>query len=140
MEVTRWVRRPAAEKALAKQDTVKRHMEYARRLVVSGQKRLCPVAPVGDPTRPSGTLRSHVTSRLYLGPRGWEAHCGVFGDPVWLFVEFGTAPHLIESKGEYPLRNAKGQVFGRRVNHPGTRAQPFIRPGLGMIRGRVFKG
>jgi hypothetical protein len=30
-------------------------------------------------------------------------------------------------------------VFGPKVNHPGTQAQPFIRPGLGMLLGRVFK-
>lgn len=53
------------------------------------------------------------------------------GAPIGLFTEVGTAPHEIRSKGDYPLRNAKtGQVFGRKVNHPGTEAQPHLRPAL----------
>lgn len=53
------------------------------------------------------------------------------GAPIGLFVEVGTAPHVIESHGPYPLRNATtGQVFGKKVNHPGTEAQPHLRPAL----------
>ncbi len=53
------------------------------------------------------------------------------GAPIGLFVEVGTAPHVIRSKGDYPLRNAAtGQVFGREVQHPGTEAQPHLRPAL----------
>jgi hypothetical protein len=53
------------------------------------------------------------------------------GAPLGLFAEVGTKPHVIESHGDYPLRNREtGQVFGRRVNHPGTKAQPHIRPAL----------
>lgn len=48
-----------------------------------------------------------------------------------LIVELGSVPHSIDSHGNYPLRNREtGQVFGRHVNHPGTRAQPFLRPAL----------
>lgn len=51
------------------------------------------------------------------------------GTDHWSFVEYGTRPHIIQSHGNYPLRNRKtGQVFGRLVHHPGTQAQPFIRP------------
>jgi hypothetical protein len=53
------------------------------------------------------------------------------GAPIGLFVEVGTVPHVIESHGDYPLRNrSTGQVFGRKVNHPGTEAQPHLRPAL----------
>ncbi|GGM53276.1 hypothetical protein ACFFX1_54990 [Dactylosporangium sucinum] len=53
------------------------------------------------------------------------------GAPIGLFAEVGTKPHVIESHGDYPLRNAKtGQVFGKKVNHPGTEAQPHLRPAL----------
>ncbi len=52
------------------------------------------------------------------------------GAPIGLFTEVGTAPHVIESPGDYPLRNANGQVFGRRVRHPGTAAEPHLRPAL----------
>ena len=54
--------------------------------------------------------------------------------PIW--VEFGTGPHWIISGGfalhmkrPYPLRNREtGQVFGPVVWHPGSPAQPFMRP------------
>lgn len=53
------------------------------------------------------------------------------GAPIGLFAEVGTKPHVIESHGDYPLRNAKtGQAFGKKVNHPGTEAQPHLRPAL----------
>ena len=52
------------------------------------------------------------------------------GAPIGLFTEVGTRPHVIESHGPYPLRSADGRVFGRRVNHPGTTAQPHLRPAL----------
>lgn len=46
-------------------------------------------------------------------------------------VELGGAPHRIVSHGPWPLRNKEtGQVFGRAVNHPGTPAQPYLRPGV----------
>lgn len=49
----------------------------------------------------------------------------IAGYAYW--VESGTKPHVIQSKGPWPLRNAKtGQVFGTKVNHPGTQPNPFI--------------
>jgi len=43
------------------------------------------------------------------------------------FVEFGTAPHVIVAKNAKVLANAAtGQIFGTRVNHPGTKANPFM--------------
>jgi HK97 gp10 family phage protein len=44
-------------------------------------------------------------------------------------VEFGTRPHTIAVKFARVLSNGK-DVFGTIVNHPGTRAQPFMRPAL----------
>ncbi len=52
------------------------------------------------------------------------------GAPIGLYTEVGTRPHVIESKGDYPLRSKTGQVFGKKVNHPGTAAQPHLRPAL----------
>ena len=46
-------------------------------------------------------------------------------------VEMGSRPHVIRSHGPWPLRNREtGQVFGQVVHHPGTKAQPFMRPAL----------
>jgi bacteriophage HK97-gp10 putative tail-component len=58
-------------------------------------------------------------------------------------VEFGTRPHTIVPRRKKALRFAPGGsgrlsgsprkggavVFAKRVNHPGTKAQPFMRPG-----------
>lgn len=56
----------------------------------------------------------------------------------WASVEYGSGPHDIWSHGiwirperPWPLRNAEtGEVFGLHVHHPGTPAQPFLRPAL----------
>lgn len=51
--------------------------------------------------------------------------------PYAAVVEHGSRPHVIESTGPWPLRNAKtGQVFGRKVNHPGTPAFHVLRRAL----------
>lgn len=57
-------------------------------------------------------------------------------------VEFGTAPHVIVPRRRKALawggarrlsgslrKGAKPTNFARRVNHPGTRARPYLRPG-----------
>lgn len=56
------------------------------------------------------------------------------GITIWmvdygLFVEFGTPPHIIEpnSKKSLKFKGKGGQVFAKKVNHPGTRPNPFIR-------------
>jgi hypothetical protein len=140
VRMTRYIEYPGAIRGLGRAPTVAGFMRQAGAVVNSGQKRLCPVAPVGDPDRPSGTLRSHISTKVGEDGQSAYADAGVFGDEVWVFVEVPTSPHVIESHGPWPLRNRRtGQVFGPKVNHPGTQAQPFIRPGLGMLRGRVFK-
>lgn len=47
-----------------------------------------------------------------------------------LYVEYGTAPHIIRPKDKKSLRFKKDgkTIFAKEVNHPGTRPQPFIRP------------
>lgn len=46
-----------------------------------------------------------------------------------LYVEFGTAPHVITPKNARALRfqQGSGAVFSMRVEHPGTQPNPFIR-------------
>lgn len=54
------------------------------------------------------------------------------------FVEFGTRPHVIEVKNKRVLAARTGgtvsggqyAIFGRRVNHPGTKANPFFKRGV----------
>lgn len=57
---------------------------------------------------------------------------------AWQYVEYDTAPHWIDSTGTWSLRSDENEYFGRRVWHPGTRAQPFMRPAL-MRRRKLTK-
>ena len=52
-------------------------------------------------------------------------------------VEYGTKPHVIRVKTAKVLTNGK-DFFGKEVQHPGTRAQPFLRPAIDENRGRII--
>lgn len=42
-------------------------------------------------------------------------------------VHEGTTPHIITVQNAKVLANRRtGQFFGKKVNHPGTKAQPFL--------------
>lgn len=44
-----------------------------------------------------------------------------------VYVHEGTRPHLIQVVKKRVLANTRtGQIFGKRVNHPGTLANPFF--------------
>ena len=43
------------------------------------------------------------------------------------YVHDGTRPHTIRTKSKKVLANKRsGQIFGKVVNHPGTKANPFF--------------
>ena len=47
--------------------------------------------------------------------------------PYAKFVYFGTRLHVIKPKKMKALANKKsGQIFGKSVNHPGTKANPYL--------------
>ena len=52
------------------------------------------------------------------------------------YVEFGTMAHTITAKGK-GLSDGKS-FFGKTVKHPGTAAQPFLRPAAGLSVGRIL--
>jgi HK97 gp10 family phage protein len=73
----------------------------------------------------TGKLRQSIavrvmTDRVVIGP---DTHYA-------LYVEFGTGPHVILAKpGKVLAFKMNGQsVFVKKVNHPGTKAQPYVRP------------
>jgi hypothetical protein len=46
-------------------------------------------------------------------------------------IEYGTKPRTITAKNKKVLANKKtGQVFGKSVRHPGSKAQPMLRPAV----------
>jgi HK97 gp10 family phage protein len=95
-------------------------------LLTQAMKRRAPVSPVGRLHR-SGQLRSSIHAfRLGDG----SVIVGPTADYAQYVLE-GTPPHIIRSKGPWPLRNREtGQVFGPVVHHPGTSAQPFVTEAL----------
>ena len=62
-----------------------------------------------------GIVSASIKSK---GPHGFVAK----------FVEFGTAAHVIRSKGNGFLSFLG--IFAKSVEHPGARAKPFMRPAL----------
>lgn len=82
----------------------------------------------------SGDLVSTIRMRFPGGLRGQVVVGGkgplVTSAGYWKFVEYGTAPHWIDSTGPWSLRSDEGVYFGRRVWHPGTTANPFMRTAL----------
>jgi len=81
-------------------------------------------APVDD-----GPLRATLTYETDVG--GLEITVRV-GSPIHYApdVEYGTAPHTITPKdAEVLVFEIEGEtVFTKRVEHPGTEPQPFLRP------------
>ncbi len=43
-------------------------------------------------------------------------------------VEYGTKAHTIRAKNKKVLKSKYGVFFGKKVRHPGTKAQPFFYP------------
>ncbi|MCX5066661.1 hypothetical protein OOJ91_12305 [Micromonospora lupini] len=119
---------------------VGRDMARKGERVAAEQRRTAPVSPDGSHGREPGYMRDHVSSNLGRDTLGLYVDVGTDartpdGHAYPLDVELGTRPHVIKSKGNYPLRNPKtGQVFGPEVHHPGTDAQPFLRPSLDVLR------
>ena len=55
-------------------------------------------------------------------------------------VEFGTSPHVIRIISKKVLADVKaGKIFGTRVQHPGTEAQPYFRPALDQVKNIYLK-
>lgn len=58
--------------------------------------------------------------------------------PHWHFVEYGTRPHIIRPRSKQALWWPDAHHPVRQVYHPGTQAQPFIRPAA--LRQRRLRG
>lgn len=107
--------------------------------VTQEAKRRAPVSPDGSHGRPSGYLRSNIGHKTGVDVHGLHVDIEATaktpdGVDYSLIVEVGSAPHVIESHGDYPLRDKHGNVFGRRVNHPGTKPANYLRGSLSIVR------
>ena len=81
------------------------------------------LAPVNKTVGLGGQLKASITRAL-------TKDNAVVGTNVEYapYVEFGTRPHTITAKGAGLTDGTNW--FGKTVNHPGTKAQPFLLPAL----------
>lgn len=120
-------------------------MEAGAQIVADGQRRRIPVSKDGSHGRPAGYAQSKIHVERGADPLGpyWDVGTGddalsPDGTNYPLILELGSPPHVIESHGDYPLRDKHGRIFGKRVNHPGTRPYPWLRASLADIAGRTL--
>ncbi|MDT0473007.1 HK97 gp10 family phage protein [Streptomyces sp. DSM 41014] len=104
-------------------DDVRRAVERTRIDVQNEARRRAPVD--------TGRLRSSIVSRAEGGGRDLGY---VIGSNVnyAAAVEYGTAPHVIKPTKKKALYWPGAAHPVAQVNHPGTRAQPFLRPAIEM--------
>ncbi|MFH9826727.1 HK97 gp10 family phage protein [Streptomyces bobili] len=104
-------------------DDVKRAVERTRIDVQNEARRRAPVD--------TGRLRSSIVSRAEGSGRSVGY---VIGSNVnyAAAVEYGTAPHVIKPVNKKALFWPGAAHPVAQVNHPGTRAQPFLRPAIEM--------
>lgn len=119
-------------------------LDQAAVVVAAGQKRRIPVSVDGSNGRPAGYARDSIHVERGRDAEGPYRDVGAdaltpTGYDYPLGLELGTAPHVIESHGNYPLRSKDGRIFGRTVNHPGTPPYPWCRAALADLAGRQFR-
>lgn len=79
-------------------------------------------APVNKQTG-GGNLRQSIKSRMLGVARGAVEVNAKYAVPV----HEGSRPHIIRVRNKRVLANRRtGQIFGKRVKHPGTRPNKFL--------------
>lgn len=96
---------------------------------VESQAKLNASGQGGGPQVRTGRLRASITHELLHDGQGLVARIGTNVEYA-RHVEEGTEPHRIEARNKKALhwKGAAHPVFA--VNHPGTRAHPYLRPAL----------
>ena len=112
----------ALRRALNRQsDEVKAALVRTGIDVENEAKRRCPVD--------TGRLRSSIVHRIGGGGRLTDITVGT-NVSYAADVEYGTAPHVITPKNRKALYWPGAAHPVAKVNHPGTRPRPFMRPAL----------
>ncbi|NUR42060.1 MAG: HK97 gp10 family phage protein [Streptomyces sp.] len=102
-------------------DDVARAVDRTRIDVQNEARRRAPVD--------TGRLRSSIVSRAEGGGRSLGYMVGSNVNYA-AAVEYGTAPHVIKPKYKQALYWPGAAHPVAQVNHPGTAAQPFLRPAI----------
>src|SRR3954471_2816226 len=117
-------------------------LRLAAQRVAEYQRAHIPVGRDVSRGRARGYARSRIAVRVRVGRFGGREYevgsdaTTPDGFPYPLVLDVGSNPHLIESHGNYPLRNKQtGQVFGPSVHHPGTAPTNWCRGSLSAVHG-----
>ena len=83
----------------------------------------------------NGTMKTRIMARSLEVKKLTGELAVLIGSPIDnppypSYIEFGTAPHVIQTTKYRSLGNKNVGFFGKKVNHPGTQAKPFLRPAL----------
>lgn len=75
----------------------------------------------------SGETRAGIYSRVVLSNPGYNVEVGARSKAM-PYHHDGTKPHIIRPRRKRALKFQAGgrTVFAKKVNHPGTRANPFL--------------
>lgn len=94
-----------------------------KRTVALVQAKTIKEAPVNKQSG-GGNLRQSITSVITGTAKGKVE----VGSGYGLFVHEGTRPHIILPRNKQALANVRGgQFFGKKVQHTGTRPNPFMK-------------
>jgi hypothetical protein len=132
------------ERAIERDPGVATAMYAGAAIVAEGQRRRIPVGQDGSHGRPGGYARSRIHVEAGADTTGpwWDIGSDAEspdGYPYPVGLELGTRPHVIEVRDKKVLANRRtGQIFGKRVNHPGTKPYPWCRAALADLAGRVL--
>lgn len=90
-----------------------------------------------DARRLAPVKTGHLRNSIYHEVSKGKLTVGTRGVNYALAVEFGTLPHVIVPKNAKALYWPGARHPVGKVNHPGTPAQPYLRPALYRHRGRL---
>lgn len=143
MADTRFVWNSRFEQELMREPGMGKMLDHAGEIVEEGAKSRAPVSADGSHGRPPGYGRSQIGHKLGEDADGPYVDVDSpaatpDGVPYMYIQEVGSKAHPIDSHGNYPLRDGKGNVFGRHVDHPGTQPKPHLRPALDDLGGRTL--
>ena len=98
-------------------------IERTARKIEGDAKRAAPVNKGSG----GGTLRQSISSRMTGKARAVVESKAKYS----AYVDQGTKPHIIRVRNARVLANRRtGRFFGRVVNHPGTKANPYFSQSL----------
>jgi hypothetical protein len=107
------------------------------------QREHIPVGHDAGHGRAPGFAKSRIAVRVRpgkFGGREFEIGSDATtpeGFPYPVVLDVGARPHVIESHGNYPLKDAEGVIYGRHVNHPGVQPTNWCRGSLTAVHGVV---